>query len=359
MHRQITISLIASPMKIQHSILFVLLLFFSAQFARSQVNKCALNLVKAQEQFNAGQIEEVPGLLLDCIEDGFTTEDRIEAFKLLINAYIFDGYPDLAEEYMMIFLNEYPDYEVSDDDPYEFAVLFDQFDNKPRYSIGAFLGTNFSGVSVKEPFGVYNVNLVEGDYSGTAGFHFGGSFQYFLRPKIELSVEAMYSKSGFEYEVNPFPFTTTIYTEQQSRFDIPVSVIYSFNSIKFSPYLRFGFNNSILLSSGGEYVRSYANTGGVDIDNIESEVVDLSDSRKSFALGTFLGGGARYKLPKAYLFLDLRYNIGFTNQVVSESRRVAGDDVWLFYNRQDDFAINNFAITIGYTRKFYNPKRKN
>lgn len=346
-------------MKIQHSISILAILFISAQFANSQVNKCALNLVKAQEQFNAGQIEEVPELLLDCIEEGFSTEDRIEAFKLLINAYIFDGYPDLAEKYMMIFLNEYPDYEVSDDDPYEFVVLFDQFDNKPRYSVGAFIGTNFSGPRVKEPFGVYNVNEVQGDYSGNTGFHLGGSFHYFLKPEIELSVEAMYSRSGFEYEVNPFPFTITIYNEQQNRFDIPVSAIYSFNSVKFSPYLRFGVNNSFLLLSSGEHSRSYANTGGVDIDNIEGENINISDNRESFAFGTFFGGGARYQLTKAYLFLDLRYNISFTSQVVSDSRRVAGDDIWLFYNRQDDFAINNFAITIGYTRKFYNPKRKN
>jgi hypothetical protein len=124
------------------SILSFLSLLLILTPLRAQVNRCALNLIEAQKQFDAGQIEQVPDLLVDCIESGFSTEDRIAAFKLLINSYIFDDYPDLAEQYMLQFRHDYPEYEVRDDDPFEFVNLFEQFDNEPKYSAGFNLGTN-------------------------------------------------------------------------------------------------------------------------------------------------------------------------------------------------------------------------
>ncbi|MFW5644899.1 MAG: outer membrane beta-barrel protein [Bacteroidota bacterium] len=337
-----------------------ILLFIPFYPLNGQVNRCVLNLIKAQEQFSAGQIEEIPELLLDCIEKGFSPEDRIEAFKLLINAYIFDGFPDLAEKHMIIFLNEYPEYQVKEDDPYEFVVLFEQFDNHPRYSIGSFTGINFNSVMVTQPFGVYNVNEVKADYSGIPGFQIGAGFNYYLNPKLEVSAEAMFVKSGFDYEVKPFPFTTTQYSERYARIELPVSLLYAFHAKQISPYLRMGMHSSLLISASGESVRSYSNTGGVDINDISGNRKVITKDRNLFNLSPFVGTGARYKLTRAYMFLDVRYHFGLIPQVLPETRHDArNDDIWLFYHQQDDFTLNMLSISLGYVRVFYNPRRKN
>jgi len=340
--------------------IFSLLLFLLNIFnLEAQVNKCALNLIDAREKFNAGLIEEVPGLLLDCIESGFTDEDRIEAYKLLINAYIFDDYPDLAEKFMLQFLNQYPGYKVADNDPFEFVNLFDQFDNHPRYSIGFNIGTNLSMVRVTEPFGVYDLNKVSGDYSGVPGLNISGIFNYYLTPRIELSAEPGYSVTNFKYEVTPFPFTQTEYKEQQGRIDLPLSVLYSFDAKTFSPYLRWGLRGSYLLMSKGESKRSFLDTGGVEFGDIVSDGIDISDRRVPLQLSSFIGGGARYNIHKAYFFVDVRYNFGFTGQVDPASRQDLNDDnIWLYYHIEDDFKLNDLSLTVGFTRVFYNPKRK-
>ncbi len=342
-------------------IIFLLInLFYLSEFSvKSQVNKCSLNLIEAKEKFNAGQIQEVPDLLQDCINKGFKPEDRIEAFKLLINAYIFDDYPELAEKYMMTFLNEYPEYKISESDSYEFVNLFQQFDNRPRYSIGGQAGTNMAHVRVIEPFGIYNINEVSGTYRFKAGFQLGGNFYYYINRNIELNFEAVYSNTRFKYEVNSFPFTKTEYTEVQKKIELPVSAVYSFGDKKISPYLRLGLNSSLLLSAKGESLRTYMNTSGVEFDEINGSATDISDKRVPFNISAFFGGGGRINIPKAFVFFDLRYNFGLTSQVIPESRRNTNDDnIWLFYNQQDDFSLNNFSFYIGYARKIYNPKRK-
>lgn len=336
-----------------------LTMIFMVAALNAQVNICSLRLVEAKEQFNAGQIEEVPDLLKDCLRSGFTREDKIEAYKLMISAYIFDDNPDQAEIYMLEFLNEFPGYEVSQDDLFEFVNLYEQFDNSPRYSIGIQGGTNLSMVRIAEPFGVYDLSDYQGDYKSAPGFQFGGSFNFFLNHKLELSIDPMFIYRRFKYELIPFPFTQLDYKEMQGKLDIPFSAIYSLTNDQISPYLRGGFQTSFLFSAKAESIRSYGNTGGIEFEDIISEQMNISDRRIPFNFGAFLGGGVRYKLPKAYFFADLRYNIGLTRQVNSTSRRNANDDqVWMFYHIQDDFFMHDFSFTIGYAKNFFKPRRK-
>ena len=342
------------------NILTILLLFFMTIPLKAQVSRCALNLIEAKKQYNAGQIEEVPGLLLDCIESGFSEEDRIEAYKLLIVSYIFDDYPDLAEKYLLEFLNVFPGYKASDDDPFEFVNLLEQYDSSPKYSAGLNLGTNLTMVNVTEPFGVYNVNNVSGNYMMAPGFIIGGNFNYFLDSKFEISIEALFTITTIKYEVDPFSFTTTEYKETHQRIDIPFSLVYSFNESDISPYLRLGFKPSLLLSAKGEAKRTYSGTAGANYEPIVGESEIISEKRIPLQTSAFLGGGLRYNLKKSYFFFDVRYNLGFTGQVDPSGRQELNDDnTWLFYNIQDDFKLSDLSFAIGYSRIFYKPKRKN
>lgn len=341
-------------------ILPLLVLWLLPQRVNGQVNRCALNLIEAKEKYAAGQIQEVPKLLLDCINQGFTYDDRIGAYKLLINAYIFDDNIEAAERYMLEFLDNFPDYEPTSDDPFEFVTLFDQYDNEPGYSLGGFLGTNLCMVRVTEPFGVNSVNEINGDYKIAPGFNLGGQFNYYLGSKTELSLEPMFSSKKIKYEVNPFSFTRTEYLENQGRFELPVSLVYKLSRNEISPYIRLGFMSSMMVSAKAESSRTYTNTGGVSIDDISGSRVDIIEKRNHFNIAGLIGGGLRYELDKAYFFFDVRYNLGLNGLVDPESRRDAADDnIWLYYNVQDDFVMNDIAFSFGYVKVFYKTKRKN
>ena len=59
-------------------------------------------------------------LLQPCIERGFTPEERLSAYKLLILCQIYNDDIGGAHEGMLAFLKKYPEYELSPTDPDEF-----------------------------------------------------------------------------------------------------------------------------------------------------------------------------------------------------------------------------------------------
>ena len=105
-------------------LLLVLLLSWNNTFA--QESECAIKLSTAREKFDAGLVQEVPGLLNDCIANGFNNEERIQAYKLLINAYIFDDNLKQAEATVLIFLKNFPDYKAGGNDTPELTNLLNR-----------------------------------------------------------------------------------------------------------------------------------------------------------------------------------------------------------------------------------------
>ena len=70
-------------MKFLKYIIFVVPLL-AGTFSMAQQEDCAFKLREAQQLYNEGRIETVPGMLQPCIQRGFTQEERLQAFKLII-----------------------------------------------------------------------------------------------------------------------------------------------------------------------------------------------------------------------------------------------------------------------------------
>ncbi len=71
-------------------ILSLLILIFSIGI-KAQEEDCSFTLTKAQKLFDAGTIEQIPQILQPCIDNGFTEEDKLQAYKLIILSYLFDN----------------------------------------------------------------------------------------------------------------------------------------------------------------------------------------------------------------------------------------------------------------------------
>jgi Outer membrane protein beta-barrel domain len=324
----------------------------------AQEGDCALKLREAQAQYNIGHIEEIPELLKSCLENGFTKEEKLQAYKLLINAYIFDDKSMEAELFMLDFLKKFPEYKLAATDPSEFVDLLNQFDNNPRSSIGFIFGGTMTNVRVIQTYSVNNEKDADAKYTSSGiGFQAGLMYNINLTPQFEISLEPMYIQNTFEYQSSPFSFSILKYTEDQSRIDFPISFVYTFAKNSFIPYARIGMKTSYLLSGKSDSKRSYL--ADIESNDVTGTSVDILDQRKVNNYWAVLGGGFRYRIPGAYVFLDFRYNLGLSNQVNTNSRGNGNDDnTWLYFYRQDDFFLDDIALSVGLAKTIYRPKRK-
>ncbi len=341
-------------------LLIVILISFSGGIVLSQESTCSQKLKEAREKYNAGLVQEVPGLLSSCIESGFTTDERFQALKLLINAYIFDENLPQAEDAMHEFLRYFPDYKLSASDTPEFASLMEQYDNKPRGSAGFFTGINLPVITVLEPFGVQNINAVSGKYHPAGpGFSLGFDYHIYLGRSVELGFDPMFMKYHFKYAVTPFPFTEVNYDEYQNKFGLPVSLYTTFRSNKVQPYLRAGIAASFLISAKSDISRSSLARDEYNFPTISREGIPVLDQRNRLDFVALLGGGLRFKFRQSYCFIDVCYNASFMDQVKNSTRNNSeNENIWKYYYIQDRFRLDNIAVNFGLAKTLYHPKPK-
>jgi len=332
-------------------ILIIFLALLLGNFHLIAQENCALNLKRAQEFFSAGQIEEIPALIESCIQSGFTREEKVQAYKLLINAYVFDDNLEKAEAIMNSFLKKYPEYEIISTDPSEFVNLMQQFDNRPRFSIGITAGGTYSVIRAFEPVNTSPVPNNFGNYN-TSGvsYHAGITLIKNLGNRVELCLEADYKNTVFDHYLDPNIFTTNSFYEAQQLLNFPLSVKYSFGKGKYLPYARLGFNTGFLLSSGADLITD---------PGTESPRISNLDNREKLGFWGVLGGGVKLKIPKAYIFVDVRYNLGLNNQVNNKGRKLTQtDELWLYQTRDDNFYHDDINFNLGYVRTIYKPRKK-
>jgi hypothetical protein len=332
----------------------ILTVFFLTAIGVNLLNaqeNCALNLKKAQDLFNSGQIEGIPELIESCLQSGFTKEEKVLAYKVLINAYVFDDYREKAEETMFEFLKKYPEYEVISTDPSEFVNLMLEFDNRPRFSIGVLAGGTYSVIRPIESFTTSPISGNYGDFA-TSGvsYHVGISFIKSLSKKIDLCVEADYKSTVFDQYIDPNPFTSNSTYEAQQLINLPISATYTFGKGKYTPFARLGFNTGLLISSGVDLTSP---------PNDDSPRISILDSREKLNFYGVIGGGVKMKVSKAYIFLDVRYNLGLNNQVLDIGRNnTQSDALWKYQSRDDSFYHDDLNFSVGFVKTIYKPRKK-
>ena len=320
---------------------------------------CSLKLREAQEMFSTGRIERVYELLKNCIESGLTKEEQLQAYKLMINACIFDDNPSLAESYMFDFLKRYPDYTPNSADPVEFSNLLRQYDNLPRYSFGFSGGLIRSRIGVIDYHGVYDLTNVSGKYSPSGfGFHAGFLLSKHYGRHIDLGLEPRFRQVRYDFNVQPFPFAVVDFNEIQNRIDIPLSFSYTAMKGNIHPYFKIAWSFGLLLSAKSDMKRSYRNTDGIYYNDIQSPPINITQSRIPVNMGYAIGGGIKYKVSKGFLFLDTSFNYTFFNEVNKNQRNSDVDDQrFLYYYADNDFRINYFFLAAGYVYSFYKPRK--
>lgn len=337
--------------------MFILIVLFSLP-ARSQTD-CAFALDKAQNSYEEGVFQNIPELLLGCMEEGFSKDEKLRAYKLLIMTYLFDDKQEKAEELMLEFLDNYPEYNISPADPVEFKHLFEDYNTVPIYSFGILFGGNFTDALIHEPYAVSNLNQYDGDYKPSGmGFQVGLRVNRYLKKDLEINAQISYTQNSIQYSSSEYDFLSVSKKETFSNLSLPITATYDFHFGSITPYLRSGLALDYNFSSSGLFRRSYSENIG--LTEVTGPELDLTPNRKEFYLSYLIGGGLKYGISKGYLVFDLSTNIGLYNFVNTENRYTdqSSESIYKYFYIDDDFSVNRMFISIGYVRRLYKTYKK-
>lgn len=318
---------------------------------------CAEKLQSAQSLFEKGQVEQVPGLLSQCLESGFNREESLAAYKLLIQSYLFEEKLELADSTMLAFLKKNPEYQISPTDHSSFVSLYHNFVCKVIIQASLHIGSNLPLLSVasdKQLMGIpgeekYSMKLI----------NFAASIEvkYKLNEKVELNAELGYAQFSIHNREDQ-GFGTSDYTEFQKRIEFPLSATYDIKKYgRFTPYARIGFGIALTLSSVAK-----ASFEPSDLNNpYEHSGKDINMNPSRILMDLFVQGGAgiKYKTRGGFIFGELRTNFGIFNQLVSHRYDTPNDDLAFYYYIGDDsFRVNLVNFNLGYTFIFYKPVKR-
>ncbi|MCD4710453.1 MAG: PorT family protein [Bacteroidales bacterium] len=362
-------------------IFLVLSLGYQTLTAQDLVD-CTYLLEDAREAYDAGMVELVPELLLECIEsEGLTGESRKEAYKLVINSYLFDYLPGEADSLMDGFVGEFPEYRAENSDPQEFVFLLDAhlralginpdqlpgdtvvvaagdttsgLLNRRRItkgagefgnSLGIMVGSALSLPQTVERYSVGNPATDESHFGLLPGVMVGADANLILNRRLEASFGLLYSLTRFSYSATPLTFTTYRYVEAQHQLLLPLSMVYKFNpdDRRMCYYLRGGVVPGYLFHASGRGTRSYE----ASLDDLVVEKTDITESRRPFNLNILVGAGFRIPLNNAFFYLETRVTSGILLANREENRYPNNDLSWLLYHVDSDFRVHQLSICAG------------
>jgi hypothetical protein len=335
------------------ALIALFLIMSSNQHIRAQED-CALKLQEAQAQYERGRVEQVTGLLQPCLSSGgFSREEEVTAYKLLIQALIMDEELEAADETMLEFLRRFPEYSVTAADYPGFTYLRNKFRVTPLLLLSFRAGLNYTFLTGRDE---QSLSSLPPDIKySREPLNFTASTEVSLPVTGRLSVAAGigYSSSSFLYNENMMNFGDVTYRESQKRIEIPVSAIYEigrFGNVLLYGRAGAGYAINISVDAKASFIPS-------DINNAYTrtgENLDRKSSRIGSELFLLAGAGGMFKIPHGYLSAEIRTLLGTRNQVI---RSDAGNLEYYYFYSDDDFRLNLARITIGYTYIFYKPSK--
>ncbi|HUS85954.1 MAG TPA: outer membrane beta-barrel protein [Bacteroidales bacterium] len=336
---------------IRSVLIFLVIIFTAGSGLKAQ--DCAVKLREAENSFNQGRVEEVPGLLESCLESGFTREEELSAYKLIIRSYLFDDKTDLAEQTMLEFLKKRPEYEISPTDNADFIYLLSQYRIKPVIQVGLHGGMNFSYTMGKTRQSVSGDPLGSEYNYDNGTILLGGNIRYPFNEKIEVGIEINYTETAFRYSEEFLYYGLVQYFEKQRRVETPVNVYYSpWHLGGFIPFFKGGFGAAIILSTDARSIFS-----NIDLNN-PFENSGVNENRDDHRIRTdymlTAGFGCKYKLPSSYIFVDVSTKLGLQNQAIPGIP--TNQELYYLYT-DDKFHLNSLNISMGYIYIFYKPQK--
>ena len=353
--------------------LFMLLVFFpvvgqETEEAEGETRPCTDVLDQARIIFDEGRIQDLEEHMKGCLEDpdGFTKEERVQAYRLLAISYIYLDEADKADEMMLQLLKTDPEFPLNRDlEPTEFINLYESFRTDPVFALGIKAGFNSMIMNVREITSTGDLNAEKGNYAFQTGFQAGLSWEKDFGELFTLNPELYFSQKTLK-RVDPLSGSqsTLEYIENQTWIELPISLQYKIFSLKFQqssikPYVYLGgsINYLILAESQGLSIRETAPEGSSSTFQTTDLALDRKNDLEQLFFTAMIGGGIKYRIPKGFLTADLRFNYGVIENTV-DPYSPENADLLFGYNFVPDVVRQNYiSLSIGYIKYFYSPKK--
>lgn len=331
-----------------------------------QDTDCLQTLTRANDEFTAGRFFGIPSLLKNCLDNGFTNEQRVQAYELLTQAYLILDDPIAAEDSYLKLLKADPEFVATPEkDPIDIVYLSKKFTATPVFTPHFRVGTNVSLVRT-----IYEINTegypVERSNNIRPGFYAGVGLDWNINDNISLAGELDFGSKSFKTVrtgISADDFQEAI--ERQIWLDVPLYVKYRDNLGKIRPFGYAGFAFNLLFTSAVELRTEnrspLLSETGSQVPT-EGPNVKIGYKRNVFNRSILVGGGAYYKIGRDFLFADIRYMAGMTNLADEEQNyynengsliSTAGRYRWV----GDYFRLDNLSLAIGFVKPLYNPRK--
>lgn len=350
------------------SLIFITLLMLLSTLVKSQTS-CARKLTESRIIYTEGRIHELPEMVRACLNNGFTDEEKTEAYKLLILAYIYLDDEKKAEENMLALLNHNHEFQVNEQaDPAEFISLYKRFRTWPIYLWGVKAGGTYSIANVQKLFGANSAGTELTSYGSQPNIEVGFVFEKGLRnQRIGLMAKLLFTRNQYivtkQFESDPVldnagnqiprePFARVESNETKSWISLNLGGYYNISTkSRVSPRVFIGPSINYLIEDNAQIETAF-NLGGEPATGPDE---DLTGLRNPLNLGLMAGFNVRSKLGKYYLFLEGRYTHGLVNitEFNFDQTRLS-----TFYGYAlDDVKISYFSLSIGLLFQKFNPKK--
>lgn len=343
---------------------FVIILPTSAQDSGQPATDCEQILIQADDEFNAGRYYGIPALLKPCLDGGFSNEQKVRAYLLLTQAYLILDDPIAADDCYLKLLRADPEYVANPSrDPIDVYYLSKKFIATPVFTPHLRGGFNTSFVKL-----LYDNNTsgapVDSKTLYRIGVQAGAGIDWNINNHWSLCGEANFSYKAFAQDKRTFfDADEGRYVERQNWFDFPLYIKYSDDSGKIRPFGYAGVAINLLFTARGVnwiYTDQFPDGSKKEATG-PTEVITYKRNKINQSL--VIGGGAKYKIGRDFVYADLRYMIGVNNLANPEKIYYNQDGEFdpgiSFYNDVSDFfRLDNLSISMGYIHPIYNPRKK-
>ncbi len=332
----------------------LLLAILSATLHAAWAQNCSQTLRLARSTYDQGRLHELPKLMEKCLRDGFTKQERVEAYKLLTMAFIYLEEPEKADSSMLLLLHTDPYFELNKDvDPAEFIGLYKTFRTDPVYRIGLKAGPITSQPNVSSS---NFANDGSSKYSGKIGFAVGAFAEIPVLKKFILNPELYFQSKTFGFD-NAYGIASTPATETQTWISAPISLQYEFFKEKFKdkklrilPYASLGVQVDYLLSGTIDLATNKAEQLPVPLKSYNVSLSKLN-------ISAIAAVGAKIKAGPGLLIGELRYAYGLKNLLNPEDVYANPFTVFDNYIVPGIYKVNSLSFTVGYAYNIFRPKK--
>lgn len=335
--------------------------------AYAQLERCTQNLEEAQLRYDEGRIQDIEGLLISCLDEGvYDKAQSVQAIRLMILSNIFMEEEGKADTLMLRLLQT--DHEFEPDpilDPTEFINLYNTYNTDPLFNVGLKLGQNWSINDVSgfntigQPGSKYEYSIINGIYASLL-FEWEFKDRFYLYPEVSYS-SRRYSKEAEFNGINGTPaYSSHEIQEVYTWLELPVTVQYVLmDNPKFQPYVFAGGSVSYLLAS--EYPGDLNSRTRLGSSEFKVTTISSTEDRNQINANATLGGGIKLKAGEGFITAEIRATYMITDLAKKENGLTPTNDadlvhgLWEWY---DSFKQHYAAVTIGYTKNIYKPKKK-